>query len=131
MILAIPREEFFSKKFGDEKEESFKSQTEHSCLDVIKFNALKYVRKEDYVVVCLSECTANQSTVVHILDIIVDSGCENVVFLIENDKLIKSIKKKTAKRGRRVNIVPGSLLQVLKSLMQMFIAIIQNLPGCV
>ena len=116
MIIAIPREDIFDNRFGDEKGESFKSQKEHSYLDVIKLNALKYVRKEDSVLVCISECAANQSSVCHILDIIVESGCEDVVFLIENDKLIKSVKKKTAKRGRKVNIVRGSLLQVFKSL---------------
>ena len=112
MILALPKSKISEKGCRDEEESSFKSQIEHSYLDVLNFSALKYVKKEDSVVVSISESVANISFVVHILDSIVESGCEDVVFLIKNDKLIKSITKKVGKRGRKINVVRGSLLNV-------------------
>ena len=112
MILALPREEQLDRSSSHAAKKSLKSQVEHSHLDVFKSSALKYVKKKDSVIVCLSEFAANQSSLSVINESLSDLGCESVVFLLENEKLIKSIKRKIERRGQKANIMRGSLLRV-------------------
>ena len=112
MILALPREGLADRSSSYATRKSFKSQAEHSCLDVIKSSALKYVKKKDAVIVCVSGFAANQSSVSVINESLSDLGCESVVFLVESEKLMKSIKRKIDKRRQKANIIHGSLLRV-------------------
>ena len=113
MFIAIPKERYLVKKQYDAELGSFKSQTEDSYLEVIKNHALKYVKRDDDVLVMIGRSLpANESSLGHVQQVLREAGCKNVTFLLENDKLIKSIKKKVGKKGGHLDMIQGSPMVV-------------------
>lgn len=112
MLLAIPNEETLGSSSCADEKISFSNSFEYSLIEILEFFTLKYVKKNDSILVLIGNFVASATNVNQINKKLVAAGHENALFLSEDEKLVKALKKKTNKKGRKINMTLGSPLTV-------------------